>query len=353
MTEHTRVLVDGDPGGATGLRVVRSLPRERWSAFVDRHPDASIFHTPEMHEVFSATRHHQPAVWATVDDADDVRALFTPVKITIIGGPFRALTTRSVAFAGPLVWPAPSDPRPLEALLRAYRRGVPRSSVFTEIRHVTDGMNIAAPLAANGFRHEAHLNFTLDLEGDEDRIWARVAPSARRNVRKASRLGVTIEEATGTNEIEEGYRVLQEVYRRIRVPLPDASLFLAAQGILRPLGRFRFLLARLGHEPIGVMTLLFHGGVVTYWYAGTLRERATLGAGDLLVWTAIEVGRARGCRVLDLGGAGRPDEPYGVRDFKAKYGGTLVDYGRDVWERSAFRMRLATTGFELARRFVS
>jgi len=352
-TGPSRSLGDDSPEGSAELRVVRTLERDRWSAFVARHPDASIFHTPEMHEVFASTRLHRPSVWATVDGAGAVRALFTPVTIAVLGGPFRTLTTRSVAFAGPLVWPDATDPRPLEVLLRAYGRGAPRSSIYTEIRNVTDGGDLEASLTAHGFRHEAHLNFLVDLQGDEDAIWGRIAQSARRNIRKAGRMGVTIEDATDVASVEAGYALLNEVYRRIRVPLPDVSLFLAAHRILRPLGRFQILLARSGDEPIGVLTLLFHGGVVTYWYTGTLREHAALRAGDLLVWKAIEAGRASGCRLLDLGGAGRPDEPYGVRDFKAKYGGTLVDHGRDVWRQAPFRMRIATTGYELARRFMS
>jgi len=131
-----------------------------------------------MYEVFAATRHHRPSVWAAVDTDGDVRALFTPVSITVVGGPLRSLTTRSVAFAGPLVRPTSTDARPLDLLLRAYRSAAPRSSVFTEIRNVADGTTFADTLAANGFRHEAHLNFLLDLQDDDDRIWGRVAPSA-------------------------------------------------------------------------------------------------------------------------------------------------------------------------------
>jgi len=130
------------------------------------------------------------------------------------------------------------------------------------------------------------------------------------------------------------------------------SLFLAAHAILRPLGGFRFLLARLGHEPVGVMSLLFHAGVVTYWYSGTLRDGRR--SARAICWSAA---RSSGTseRMPGAGhGRGRTARrALRVRDFKAKYGGALVDYGRDVWERSAFRMRLATTGFELARRFVS
>jgi serine/alanine adding enzyme len=71
------------------------------------------------------------------------------------------------------------------------------------------------------------------------------------------------------------------------------------------------------------------------------------------VWQAITDGKASGCTTLDFGGAGRPDEPYGVRDFKAKYGGQLVDFGRDVWSSAPVRLRLSRGGYSLARRFLS
>ena len=130
---------------------------------------------------------------------------------------------------------------------------------------------------------------------------------------------------------ERGTRCSADVYSRLRVPLPDQSIFDAAHEVLGPLGRYRMLLAKIDDQTIGVMCLLLYKDVVYYWYTGTLREHAECRAGDLLVWHAIELGHAHGCRLLDFGGAGKPDEPYGVRDFKAKYGGSLVDFGRDTW----------------------
>jgi hypothetical protein len=47
-----------------------------------------------------------------------------------------------------------------------------------------------------------------------------------------------------------------------------------------------------------------------------------------------------------------PNQPYGVRDFKAKYGGRLVDFGREVWVPSSLRLRIAKAGYEATRRFL-
>jgi lipid II:glycine glycyltransferase (peptidoglycan interpeptide bridge formation enzyme) len=89
-----------------------------------------------------------------------------------------------------------------------------------------------------------------------------------------------------------------------------------------------------------------------YWYTGTLREYATHRVGDLLVWHSLELSQQRGCRVFDFGGGGRPDEEYGVRDFKAKFGGTLVNFGRNTCVHGPLRLKVSQAGYQLMRRFL-
>jgi lipid II:glycine glycyltransferase (peptidoglycan interpeptide bridge formation enzyme) len=45
-------------------------------------------------------------------------------------------------------------------------------------------------------------------------------------------------------------------------------------------------------------------------------------------WAAIEYAAKNGLIRFDMMGAGKPDEGYGVREFKSKFGGTLVEHGR-------------------------
>ncbi|MGE5227587.1 MAG: lipid II:glycine glycyltransferase FemX [Planctomycetaceae bacterium] len=338
------------PPRSPGLKVVRALEAGPWEAFVGRHPDASVFHTPAMAQVFAETERHTPAVWAATDDAGAVRALMTPVTVATLGGPLRTLTSRTVSFAAPIA--EPGDDEALRALLSAYRAAGSRGSLFTEVRHHVVDPSVSAALQAEGFAREAHLNFTIDLTRGEEALWGAVASSARRNVQKARRSGVAIEETADPSAVADAYDVLRDVYHRIQVPLPDRSLFDASARILGPLGMFSMLLARWEDRTIGVLCLLRHRGVVTYWYTGTLREHATLRAGDLLAWHAIATEAAAGNRVFDFGGAGRPDEPYGVRDFKAKYGGDLIEPGRAIWTPSPLRYRASTAGYELVRRFL-
>jgi lipid II:glycine glycyltransferase (peptidoglycan interpeptide bridge formation enzyme) len=48
----------------------------------------------------------------------------------------------------------------------------------------------------------------------------------------------------------------------------------------------------------------------------------------LATWAGLEYGLKNGFKYFDFLGAGKPNEYYGVREFKSKFGGELVNYGR-------------------------
>ena len=48
----------------------------------------------------------------------------------------------------------------------------------------------------------------------------------------------------------------------------------------------------------------------------------------MATWAGIQYAKEHGCMRYDMMGAGEPGVPYGVRDFKAEFGGELVEHGR-------------------------
>ncbi len=46
-------------------------------------------------------------------------------------------------------------------------------------------------------------------------------------------------------------------------------------------------------------------------------------------------------------GVGRPDRKYGVRDFKARFGGELVNYGRLTRVNNHFLYNIAELGYNI------
>lgn len=334
------------------MRVVQALDGGLWSDFVAGHPQGSIFHTPAMFEVFARTRGYRPALWAVLGDEGQALALLPSVQITIMGGVLRHLTTRSVAYGSVLCAPGPAGQAALALLLRSYNRQPRGGGLLTELRNLSDLAAVQPVLRDGGFAFEEHLNFLIDLTRPQAQLWQNIRPNARRNIQKARKAGVVIAEITAAEGIPAAYTLLQQVYRRIQVPLPDRSLFQAGFELLYPRGMLRILTASVEGTTIGVLTLLSYNGVLTYWYTGTLREYAAYRAGDLLVWHALELGSGCGLHTFDFGGGGRPDEVYGVRDFKAKFGGELVNYGRNTCVHAPLRLKLSTTGYQLVRRFL-
>src|SRR5512133_3631267 len=172
------------------MTVVRTLPYDKWRRFVDYQPAGNIFHTPEMFEVFERAKGHRPELWATLKDGGEVVALFTPVHISVKEGPMRYLTTRAVTYGSILAEPTPDGQEGLDILLAAYRaESRRRATLCTELRHVSDVSGFQPVLARNGFRHEAHLNYLIDLEQPLDTIWKQIANPARRAVDRARRRG--------------------------------------------------------------------------------------------------------------------------------------------------------------------
>jgi hypothetical protein len=49
------------------ITIVHTLPEEEWRRFVEEHPAGNIFHTPEMFQVFSRAKGHQPELWAAIE----------------------------------------------------------------------------------------------------------------------------------------------------------------------------------------------------------------------------------------------------------------------------------------------
>jgi hypothetical protein len=306
-----------------------------------------------MHRVFERARGYRPRLWTARDAGDQILAIFTPVEIATIDWPVaRWFSTRAVAYGSVLAQPGPEGQQALDQLLQAYKRDIHRRVIFTELRNLSDLSAVQPVLRKNGLAYEGHLNFLIDLDSPKDEIWDEIRSNAQRNVRKARRSGVEIRVAEDLQGVEVGYGVLSRVYRRIQVPLPDRSLFRAAFEILHPKDMFRLFLAKVDGIDIGAMTLLIHKGVVTYWYTGAPRKYSSYRANDFLVWHALRWSHECGHHTFDFGGGGKPDEEYGVRDFKAKFGGELVNYGRNIGVHSPLRLRASKMGYRVLRRFM-
>jgi len=335
------------------MRLVRQLDEKQWRDFVTAHPHGNIFHSPEMYQVFSHVKGHKPDFWAVLSDNEQVLALFSPVQISILNGFLRRFSTRAVSYGGILVAPNADGQVALDLLLSEYARRVDGSPVFTELRNLFDVEHVQQVLQKNKYAFEGHLNYIIDLNGSPDTVFQNIGARTRKNIRRALRDNkVEIEEVHDQAKLNECYELLVKTYARAEVPLADRLLFEAAFNVLRPKNMIRIVLARVDGVAVASSIEFLYKDMMYGWYGGLDRAYAEFLPNEILMWHILEWGVNHGYKTYDFGGAGKPDEEYGVRDFKAKFGGTLVNFGRNTCIHAPWTLKLSEFGYSLLRKFL-
>jgi lipid II:glycine glycyltransferase (peptidoglycan interpeptide bridge formation enzyme) len=220
--------------------------------------------------------------------------------------------------------------------------------LFTEVRPLYPQSREKPALEACGYEHGRYLNYLTDLRKSPDELIQRMTKNGRRDLRTGQRQGLAAEDATSISGVDEVYQLLQESFARARLPLAPKELFVNALNILSPHSMIKLLLARLEGRPAAGGVLLCHRETVFFWYAGMTRLN-NIRSMEVLCFEMLQWGHSQQYTTFDYGGAGWPDKPYGVRKFKAKFGGELVDHGRYRKIYSPLKFAVAEKAYAMSR----
>lgn len=333
------------------VTIVRNLQEDAWRAFVESHPSGNIFHTPEMFQVFSRARMYHPELWAAQRSDNRLSALFLPVRVRVWGRPFGLFTERAIVYGSLLCAPGAEAREAADELLQAYNREAGRTPVFTELRNLSESGDLQRIFGRRGYVFEDHLNYLVDLGRPSEQIFRGFGSRTRKCIRRGMKKGhVQVVNVDGPEGLKALYRILKKTYRRARIPLADRSLFEAVLQILHSKGMARLTLAEVDGRAAACSVELLYKKTIYGWYGGMDRAYSPYGANEILHWDILRWGAENGCRLYDFGGAGKPGEAYGVRDFKAKFGGTLVNYGRNIRVHSSALMGLSKAAYGLLKK---
>ncbi len=330
------------------MTIVQSLDPVRWNAYVLAHPKGSIFHTPEMVEAFRGTRHHHPFVLAALDTAGSMLALLVAVRVQTLPTPFAAVSSRSVLYSEPICREDDLGVQALTQLLLVHDLRMKDKVLFTEIRPLRDATRETSAFFAAHYEHSDYLNFLIDLRRPRDELWRCLTKQCRYDIRQGPQKGLTIRDVTSAEGVDTLYALLQRTYQRARVPLADKTLFTESLRMLSAKQMLKLFVAYHAGFAVGASALLVYKKVAYDWYCGTDRVKGVFVA-DSLTWHMIEWAHQQGCDLFDFGGAGRPDTPYGVRNFKHKFGGQLVNYGRYQKVYAHWKLALAERAYRMMR----
>ena len=243
-------------------------------------------------------------------------------------------TRRAIILGGPCLAEDATDEEVtalMQAVISVAGNGVQGTGrpIYIETRNFNDYSRWKGAFAEAGFAYKPHLNFHVDCR-DKEMMWERLSDNRKRQVKKvrgekSEVRGEQAEELTEP-EIREWYGILEKLYRtKVRTPLWPVEFFLEAyrQGV----GIFR--LVKHANRIIGGSMIVTDGKSVYEWFeCGMNAEYKEQYPSVMATWSGMMYAHEHGCARYDMMGAGEPDVPYGVRDFKSEFGGQMMEHGR-------------------------
>jgi CelD/BcsL family acetyltransferase involved in cellulose biosynthesis len=294
----------------TTIYEIDPLNDPRWSALVDVHPSATVFHTRGWMEALRATYGYLPRAFTT--SPPEARTIsnglpFCEVRSWLTG--VRLVSLPFSDYCGAIG--ASGD------LIEAFGTSTHKGFRYAEIRP-QPGDDVPHGFGVSGrFRHH-----TVDLDGGPRVIFDRFHKSSiARKVRRAEREGLVTTSSTDPAALAEFYRLFVSTRRRHGFPPPSLRWF---QNVLTSAGSktasIEIARQRNSGEAIAALFLLRHGSTVYYKYGASDARHHHLGAMPYLFWNTMQRAADEGFRTLDLG---RSDlSSTGLIQFKGRLGAT-------------------------------
>ena len=198
--------------------------------------------------------------------------------------------------------------------------------IYIETRNFQDYSAWKSVFESCGFIYNQHLNFHVDTSSIK-LAQSRIGKHRWRYIRLSMRDGAKIVEQPTIEQVRAFYTILQDLYRtKVRTPLWSWEFFER----LYHTEHARFILVELDGQIVGGTACVCLPGKAVYeWYACGLDNcRNDIRPLSVAIWGEMQFAAENGYPLFDFMGAGSPDQPYGVRDFKAEFGGELVEHGR-------------------------
>ena len=293
--------------------------------FLSSFQSFTYFQSPVFFKVCTDTPGYTPQYVLAWKDAKLVSVLMSVRQQFMLTNLSLPLLSRTVIWGGPITHP--DYPEALNELLHWYQIKKP-SSLLTQVRNLFDTTASQQHFSANGFHHEPHLNIVFDLSKPETELWSEVHANRRNKIKKAIKLGCQFESRHSLDDLRQCYQLLTILYRRLKLPLPDFLHFESLLKRAEPATGLRMFVVTFEGEIIACMLCVVSNRIIFDYYAASLESHQHRYPNNLLPWEIMRWGCNNGLTAFDFGGAGKPNVPYGVRDYKQKFGGQFVNFGR-------------------------
>jgi len=292
---------------------VAPLDDPRWLRFLEKHPRASVFHSPAWLKALLRTYGYVPVAYTTSPPNAELRTglLFCSVESWLTGR--RLVSLPFSDHCDPLV----DSKIDLQVLMRAALQDAQKANLkYVAIRPLQP-WDVVTPNPCTTTPYTFH---QLDLNPGLSTLFANLHKSStQRKIRRAEREGLIYHEGSSMSLFESFYELFQLTRCRHNLPTPPREWFINLMSCFGNSLKIRLARKRDGRAVAAMITLRFKDTLV-YKYGGSDSKFNNLGGMHLLFWRSIMDAKNAGLRSLDLGRS-NADQP-GLITFKSRWGAT-------------------------------
>ena len=332
------------------VKIDDSVDIEKWNELLAISPLSSPFQTPDFYKLYNQQSHQSAKVFAIAGDNStghyDGICVVTLQKEKGIKGYF---SRRAIVYGGPVLRKE-FDEKTFAELLKIISKELKHQAIYGEIRNYFDYSSYSLQIAKNGWNFVPYLNFEISLvDKTLEVLLAEMKYNRRREIRLSLKENATFRSTRDEKDILKLYEILANLYQtRVKLPLPESAFFLALSKL--DIGK-TFIVEHEG-EIIGGSFCLYYAkqGIYTMYYCGLRNYHKKIFPTHLAIWATLSYAFDNGLQWVDLMGAGKPGEEYGVRKYKAEFGGTMVEHGRYMKIFNLMLYQLGKKGLEYLKK---
>ena len=284
----------------------------RWNDYLQRHPRASIFHTPGWLAALQRTYGYIPFVFTTALPGEELRngVVFSRVKSWLIRPRLVSLPFSDHVDL------LSHDADELQSLIGVLKQGQSEGRWRSiELRPPAQpGDPMCCPDFCDGQFYFLH---RLDLRPSlVDLFRGLQKDSIQRKIRRAEREGLVLDEGRSESHLDTFYKLTVMTRRRQGLPPPPKKWF---QNVLECLGEQALIrMVRKDNQAVAAILTLHFKQTMVYKYGCSDARFHNLGAMPFVLWRTITDAKRLGATELDLGRCDPGN--VGLATFKERFG---------------------------------
>ena len=323
------------------------IDTKAWEDLAHHSPVATWFQTHEAYTFFGSLSFLEAFAFA-VEAEGQLKGVVVGYVQKDGGKLMRYFSRRAIVYGGPLLADDISD-EALTLLLQRVKKHVKNKAIYLESRNFNDYSRWRTVFEDCGFQYQPHYDIHVNTSS-LDVVNENLGKSRKRDIRVSLRDGASTVAHPTLAQVHEYYGVLKHLYEtKVKTPLFSLEFFER----LFALDSSAFLLVEFEGRIVGGTVCVGLSGVALYemYACGVDGVHKTIFPSEVATFAGLQYAAESGYPKFDMMGAGEPgDGGYGVRDFKLKFGGELLDLGRFVFICKPLLFNLGKLGVKIMRK---